>query len=143
MAAAERTVAAVRDQLRATTGFTAFGDLPTIREPGSYPGKADFESMASVLNVVSLLALISALVLLSNTMTTLVGEQTAEIAAMKAIGARRRDIRRIYLRTAGMFGVLGSVLGVALGIVISNLARAATSRSCSSASTPRSASRCR
>ena len=119
--AAERTVAAVRDQLRATTGFTAFGDLPTIREPGSYPGKADFESMASVLNVVSLLALISALVLLSNTMTTLVGEQTAEIAAMKAIGARRRDIRRIYLRTAGMFGVLGSVLGVALGIVISNL----------------------
>ena len=26
--AAERTVAAVRDQLRATTGFTAFGDLP-------------------------------------------------------------------------------------------------------------------
>ena len=77
--------------------------------------------MASVLNVVSLLALISALVLLSNTMTTLIGEQTAEIAAMKAIGARRRDIRRIYLRTAGMFGVLGAVLGVALGIVISNL----------------------
>jgi putative ABC transport system permease protein len=120
-AAAERTVAAVRHQLRATTGFTAFGDLPIIREPGSYPGKADFESMASVLNVVSLLALISALVLLSNTMTTLIGEQTSEIAAMKAIGARRRDIRRIYLRTAGMFGVLGSILGVALGIVISNL----------------------
>jgi putative ABC transport system permease protein len=119
--AAERTVAAVRHQLRATTAFTAFGDLPTIREPGSYPGKADFESMASILNVVSLLALISALVLLSNTMTTLIGEQTAEIAAMKAIGARRRDIRRIYLRTAGMFGVLGAVLGVALGIVISNL----------------------
>jgi len=120
-AAAETTVAAVRDQLRATTGFTAFGDLPTIREPGSYPGKTEFESMASILNVVSLLALISALVLLSNTMTTLIGEQTAEIAAMKAIGARGRDIRRIYLRTAGMFGVLGSVLGVALGIVISNL----------------------
>jgi putative ABC transport system permease protein len=119
--AAERTVAAVREQLRATTDFRAFGDLPTIREPGSYPGKADFEAMASILNVVTLLALVSALVLLSNTMTTLVGEQTAEIAAMKAVGARRRDIRRIYLRTAGMFGVLGSVLGVGLGIVISNL----------------------
>ena len=120
-AAAERTVAAVREQLRATTAFTAFGDLPIIREPGTYPGKADFEGMASILNVVTLLALISALVLLSNTMTTLVGEQTAEIAAMKAIGARRRDIRRIYLRTAVMFGVLGSVVGVVLGIVISNL----------------------
>jgi putative ABC transport system permease protein len=120
-AAAERTVADIREHLRATTEFTAFGDLPTIREPGSYPGKADFEAMASILNIVTLLALVSALVLLANTMTTLIGEQTAEIAAMKAIGARRRDIRRIYLRTAGFFGVLGSLLGVALGIAISNL----------------------
>ena len=111
----------MREQLRATTEFAAFGDLPAIREPGSYPGKSDFEAMASILNVVTLLALVSALVLLSNTMTTLVSEQTAEIAAMKAIGARRRDIRRIYLRTAVLFGVLGTVLGVGLGIVISNL----------------------
>ena len=79
--------------------------------------------MASILNVVTLLALLSALVLLSNTMTTLIGEQTAEIAAMKAIGARRRDIRRIYLRTAVLFGVLGAVLGVGLGIVISQSPR--------------------
>ena len=120
-AAAERTVAAVREHLRATTEFAAFGDLPAIREPGNYPGKSGFEAMASILNVVTLLALVSALVLLSNTMTTLVSEQTAEIAAMKAIGARRRDIRRIYLRTAVLFGVLGTVLGVGLGILISNL----------------------
>ena len=37
-AAAERTVAAVRDQLRATTGFTAFGDLPHPRA-GELPGQ--------------------------------------------------------------------------------------------------------
>src|ERR671911_2028074 len=80
--AAERTVAAVRDQLRATTAFTAFDDMPVIQEPGSYPGKADFERMAGVLRIVMLLALLSALVLVSNTMTTLIGEQTGEIAAM-------------------------------------------------------------
>ena len=38
--AAERTVAAVRDALRATTAFTAFDDLPVIQDPGGYPGKA-------------------------------------------------------------------------------------------------------
>ena len=38
------------------------------------------------MTVVTLLALLSALVLLSNTMSTLIGEQTGEIAAMKAIG---------------------------------------------------------
>ena len=119
--AAERTIAAVREQLRADTGFRGFTDLPVIQEPGSYPGKADFDSLASVLNVITLLALLAALVLLSNTMTTLVGEQTSEIAAMKAIGARRRDVRRIYLRTAAMFGLLGALVGVALGILIANL----------------------
>jgi putative ABC transport system permease protein len=118
--AAERTVAAVRDQLRATTAFTAFDDMPVINEPGGYPGKADFEGIAGVLGVITLLALLSALVLVSNTMTTLIGEQTGEIAAMKAIGARRRDIRRIYLRTALMLGALGALFGAALGVLLAN-----------------------
>jgi putative ABC transport system permease protein len=119
--AAERTIAAVRDQLRATTAFTAFDDMPVINEPGSYPGKADFESIAGVLGVITLLALLSALVLVSNTMTTLIGEQTGEIAAMKAIGARRRDIRRVYLRTALLLGALGALLGAALGVLLANV----------------------
>ena len=118
--AAERTVAAVRDQLRATTAFTAFDDMPVIQEPGSYPGKEGIESIASILNVVTLLALLSALVLVSNTMTTLIGDQTGEIAAMKAIGARRRDIRRLYLRTALLLGALAAVAGAALGILLAN-----------------------
>ena len=118
--AAERTVAAVRDQLRATTTFTAFDDLPQIQEPGTYPGKDGFESMAGLFNVITLLALLTALVLVSNTMTTLVGEQTGEIAAMKAIGARRRDIRRVYLRTALLLGVIGAVVGTGLGVLLAN-----------------------
>jgi putative ABC transport system permease protein len=119
--AAERTVAAVRDQLRTTTAFTAFDDLPVINEPGSYPGKADFEGIAGVLGVITMLALLSALVLVANTMTTLIGEQTGEIAAMKAIGARRRDIRRIYLRTALLLGAVGALLGATLGVVLANV----------------------
>lgn len=120
-AAAERTVAALRDELRATTAFTAFDDLPVIQEPGAYPGKEEFAKIASILNVITLLALLSALVLLSNTMTTLIGEQTGEIAAMKAIGARRRDIRRMYLRTALLFGALGALLGGVLGVLLTNV----------------------
>jgi len=118
--AAEHTVAAVRDHLRATTAFTAFDDMPVIQEPGGYPGKAGFESMASLFNIITLLALLTALVLVSNTMTTLVGEQTGEIAAMKAIGARRRDIRRLYLRTALLLGALGTVIGTGLGLLLAN-----------------------
>jgi putative ABC transport system permease protein len=116
--AAERTVSAMRDELRRVSDFTGFADLPQVREPGSYPGKDGFEKIASVLNVLTVLALLTALVLVSNTMTTLIGEQTGEIAAMKAIGARRRDIRRIYMRTALLLGALGAMLGAALGVLL-------------------------
>ena len=70
--------------------------------------------------MIALLALLTALLLVSNTMTTLVGEQTGEIASMKAIGARRRDIRRLYLRTALLLGALGAVVGAMLGILVTN-----------------------
>ena len=120
-AAAEETVAAIRDELRASTAFTAFDDLPVVQEPGGYPGKEEFDKLGGIFTVVTLLALLTALVLIANTMSTLVGEQTREIAAMKAIGAGPRDIRGVYLRTTLLFGVLGALFGVGLGMVLSNL----------------------
>ena len=41
-------------------------------------------------------------------MTTLIGEQRREIGMMKAIGGTRRQIRRVYLRTALLLGAVGS-----------------------------------
>jgi putative ABC transport system permease protein len=119
--AAERTAAAVEDRLRSVKGFTGFADYPEIRTAGDYPGKELFGQVTSIMTMITVLALLSALVLLSNTMTTLIGEQTQEIAAMKAIGATRRQIKRIYRRTALLLGALGAVLGAGLGIVLANL----------------------
>src|SRR5687768_2790889 len=120
-AAAEQTIAAVRAELRRLTSFAGFSDLPQIRDPGSYPGQEGFSNIASLFNVLTLLALVTALVLVSNTMTTLIGEQTGEIAAMKAIGARRRDIRRVYLRTAVLLGAAAALVGAVLGVLLANL----------------------
>jgi putative ABC transport system permease protein len=119
-AAAERTAAAVGNELRSVKGFTGFADYPEIRTPGDYPGKQMFGQVTSIMSVITLMALLSALVLLSNTMTTLIGEQTQEIAAMKAIGATRRQIKRIYRRTALLLGALGAVVGAGLGILLAN-----------------------
>jgi putative ABC transport system permease protein len=120
-AAAERTVAAVRAELRSQTAFRAFDDMPVIQDPGGYPGKSEWEKLGGIFTIVTLLALLTALVLVSNTMSTLIGEQTGEIAAMKAIGARRRDIRRLYLRTTLLFGALGALAGSLLGILLANV----------------------
>ena len=113
-------VAALRAQLAQRTGFTGFADLPALRARGDWPGKAELGAFTDLLSIVTLLALATALVLISNTMTTLVGEQTGEIATMKAIGARRRDIAAIYLRTALLLGALGTAVGVALGVMLAN-----------------------
>ena len=118
---APETVERVRRYLDTVPGFTGFNGLPTLRAPGDWPGKAETETFAEFLSVITLLALLSALVLVSNTMTTLVAEQTGEIGIMRAVGARRRQVALIYLRTTLLLGLLGALVGVVLGIVLSNL----------------------
>jgi len=118
VAAAHRTVTAIRQYLQTVPGFTGFSDLPEIRAPGDWPGKSVFDSIAKIFPVLTLLALLGALVLLSSTMSTLIGEQTQEIATMKAIGAGRKQIRRVYLRTTVLLGSLGAIVGAVLGTLI-------------------------
>jgi putative ABC transport system permease protein len=55
-------------------------------------------------------------------MTTMVAEQTRQIAIMKAIGGHRRQIRRSYLRAALVLGVAGTALGIGIGIPFANVA---------------------
>jgi len=118
-AAARQTVQTIRQYLLTVPGFTGFSDLPEIRSTGDWPGKSGFDDVTKILSVVTLLALLGALVLLSSTISGLVGEQTPEIATMKAIGAGRKQIRRVYLRTAVLLGGLGALAGAVLGILLS------------------------
>ena len=120
-AAAAGTVAAIRRYLGSVPGFAGFSDLPQVRAPGDWPGKADTENFSKLLSVITVAALLSALVLISNTMSTLVAEQTGEIGIMRAIGARRRQLALVYTKTALVLGALGAVAGIALGIALSNL----------------------
>jgi putative ABC transport system permease protein len=118
---AEQSIAAVRDYLTTVPGFAGFANLPDVRPPGDWPGKDDTEQFASLLGVITVLALLSAVVLIANTMSTLVAEQTREIGVMRAIGARRRQIALMFLRTTMLLGASGALLGIVLGVVISSL----------------------
>jgi putative ABC transport system permease protein len=113
--------AAVRDWLEAHHPEVTFSDLPEIRAAGTWPGQEVFDNFVTLFYVGGVLALISAVALISNTMTTLVAEQRREIAVMKAIGGRRRQIALSFLRTAFLFAATGSVIGALLGIVVGNL----------------------
>ena len=54
-----------------------------------------------------------------NSMFTAVLERTREIGVMKALGATQRFIRIIFLLEAGFFGLIGGILGTAVGLGIS------------------------
>jgi putative ABC transport system permease protein len=119
-AAVTQTVATVRHALTAVAGFSGFTDLPQTRAAGDWPGKSSFTQFTKFFYVVTILALLSALVLISNTVTTLVAEETSEIGIMKAVGGRRRQIAAVYLKTALLLGALGTVVGIVLGMVLAN-----------------------
>ena len=71
----------------------------------------------TVMNVLSLIALLLTAFLILNTITTLVGEQVGIIGTMKAIGASRGKVLRGYLTTIVLFGVAGTLFGIAGGLL--------------------------
>ena len=54
---------------------------------------------------------------------------------MKAIGASRRQIARIYRRTTLLLGGLGAIVGAILGVVLANVLVGLLRDRCSTAST--------
>jgi putative ABC transport system permease protein len=56
---------------------------------------------------------------IANVMMLTVKERIREIGVMKALGATMRDIRVQYLLEAGVLGIVSSLIGIALGVIIS------------------------
>ena len=72
---------------------------------------AIFLFIALIMGVIVLFAVV-------NTMTMNVMERTNEIGTMRAMGVRRRGIRRQFLVEGGMIGAIGATFGVVLAILI-------------------------
>jgi hypothetical protein len=91
-----------------------------LREPGSYPGKDIFEQLASLMNVFTVLALLSALVLIANTMTH--ADRRAAPRDRNDEGDRRHrrssSPRSISERASSRR--VGSIVGAGLGVLIAN-----------------------
>jgi putative ABC transport system permease protein len=78
-------------------------------------------TMTSFLTAIAAVALLVGAVGIANTMFTSVLEKTKEIGIMKAIGARNADILTIFLLHAGLIGMIGGILGILFGTLLSGL----------------------
>ncbi|MBT7903610.1 ABC transporter permease [Candidatus Woesearchaeota archaeon] len=76
-------------------------------------------SMNLFLLAIAAVSLIVGAVGIANTMFTSVLEKTKEIGIMKAIGAKNRDILFIFILNAALIGLVGGILGIFFGIILS------------------------
>ncbi len=90
---------------------------------------AVFTNIITVLNailvIIALISVVVAAVNIANTMYTAVLERTKEIGVMKALGAANRYIMGIFVFESGLLGLVGGMVGIGLGYLVSVSAGAA------------------
>jgi putative ABC transport system permease protein len=128
-------------------GFTQEEVVTNIEEElrderGLEEGEEDFdvstpqdiqESLTSIIGIVqgivvglASIALLVGGIGIMNTMYMSINERTQEIGVLKAIGASKRQIRLLFLMEAGLIGFIGGVIGVMIGVLVSEIAVFAT-----------------
>jgi putative ABC transport system permease protein len=73
---------------------------------------------AITMNLSSVFALFIGMFIIYNSFSIAVTQRRSEIGVLRALGATRRQIRNLFLAESAISGLLGSVAGIALGIVM-------------------------
>jgi putative ABC transport system permease protein len=94
--------------------------LPVTVPHGQHPIEEDISQISLLVGLLGIVAGIVALVLLASTTTTLITERSREVAVMRALGGRQRAIRRRLRRLALAIAAAAVVVGVPLGVLVSN-----------------------
>jgi len=104
-------------------------DLMRYHKDEAYDATTARDMLSSLMSILSMikyaLAGIGAISLvvggigIANVMMLTVKERIREIGVLKALGATMRDIRMQYLLEAGVLGVVSSIIGIALGVIVS------------------------
>ena len=70
---------------------------------------------------IGMITLIGAAIGLMNIMLVAVSERTREVGLIKALGGKKKDVRRQFLFESICISILGAVIGIFLGILVGNL----------------------
>lgn len=112
-------LASTQDQIIAR-GFTVTALSKTVEQANKI-----FQGIQAVLAVFGGIALTVSAIGMFNTMTVTLLERTAEIGVMRTIGASSFDIIVLFIAEAVIVGLLGGVVGIAIGMGIGFIANGA------------------
>ncbi|MCD4686583.1 MAG: FtsX-like permease family protein [Anaerolineae bacterium] len=119
-AVAEAEVGNIEDLLASETAYSPV--FTQMENPAESQLITQAELFASLMSFLALVSLIVSGFLVVNVITSLVTEQKRQIGVMKSMGATRTDNFFIYSGIAFMYGVIGVIPGVLVGIPGGNAA---------------------
>ncbi len=89
-----------------------------VFRPGRLPLQDLFDAISLILTPLGLLALVMGSFLVINTMSALMSQQTRQIGVMKAVGAKRAQITRMYLGAVVIYSLLALVIAIPMTILL-------------------------
>ncbi|MFN8039578.1 MAG: ABC transporter permease [Acidimicrobiales bacterium] len=108
-------LARVRSALRPVAGTEAVPAATVVDERRANGARA-LDAVRRLLGGVALVALVVAAFVIANTFRLVVAEQGRELALLRAVGARRRQVVGVVLAEGLLLGTAASVVGLVLGV---------------------------
>jgi putative ABC transport system permease protein len=106
--------------VRARLAEQGYGVVVSLyQDPDRHWGRMFVEGINLVLQVMAVVSLFMSVVLVLNTFTALITQETDQIGVMKAVGARRWTIVRLYLAGALAYGLAALVISLPAAMAFS------------------------
>ena len=114
-ALAEEVATEIKDRL----AKEAIGVTNVIyQDPNKHWGRIFVEGFNFVLQILAVVSLVVSAILVTNTLTALITQQTHQIGIIKAVGGKTSTILKIYLSTVFVYGCLAFLISVAPGAYV-------------------------
>ncbi|MFQ3567788.1 MAG: FtsX-like permease family protein [Aggregatilineales bacterium] len=113
----EVDINAAEQELRSIPISGFYTTVPNLLERNEFIG----DVLGRFIVIMGLGALLIGGVGIINTMLVMVGRRTTEIAALKTFGLKGRQVAALFLAEAFLLGVMGSIVGTAIGLLLSGV----------------------
>jgi lipoprotein-releasing system permease protein len=108
----------IRNQIRFNNGGMLGAPIVTTWMDSQAPlfNALELEKLITV--IIEALIILVAAFNIASTLIMMVMEKTRDIGILRAIGASKQEVRRIFVFQGSIIGVLGAVIGTVLGVVV-------------------------
>lgn len=112
----------IAGEIRSQLADQGYGVIVSLyQEPDRHWGRMFVEGITLVMQIMAVVSLFMSVILVMNTFTALITQQTAQIGVIKSIGGRRFTIIRIYIAGVLIFGIFALLIALPTSAAFSYL----------------------